>query len=99
MSDWLRPAAWGARKPRLARLPGGVYFIQCGAFTKIGHASDLNERLNALAAMIPFAVTIVRLEPFVDTAAARQREKQLHQRFAIAHHRGEWFATEPEIAT
>lgn len=65
---------------------------------KIGYASNLDERLTALAAMIPFETEIVHTERYVETEAARRRERQLHQRFAHSHHRGEWFTSEPAIA-
>lgn len=70
----------------------GVYFVQSGAFIKIGVSWHIISRvLNAAWAWNPHEVTPLGWIPQpteVDTYAVEER---IHREFAADHHRGEWF--------
>lgn len=77
---------------RRAALPSGVYFVQSGAFVKIGHASDVVQRVaQAGHAWNPHEVTPLGWLPAPDDRAAFQLERRLHIQFAAHRYRCEWF--------
>lgn len=98
-----RSMAWPWKSPeKLAaerRIPpGGVYFIQCGQFVKIGKACDIEARLRELELGNPHPMRVLGWEP-VPIASALDRERALHQEFAASRHRGEWFKLEEPLIT
>ena len=69
-----------------------VYFLECGGFIKIGFATDIARRLQAIQAMNPLDVTLVgRIR------ATLRVERVLQERFSGVHHRGEWFRPDPTM--
>lgn len=76
---------------------GGVYFIRCCDFVKIGIALHLTSRLQMFRLHNPHDLEVLHFIRTPGTAAARHIEKQLHQRFTHARHRGEWFRRCAEI--
>lgn len=71
-----------------------VYFIRAEdrGLIKIGVAKDPWSRLGKLRADCPCAVALLAFEDGDET-----REKELHERFASARLKGEWFAPIPEL--
>lgn len=71
-----------------------IYFIQDSATSriKIGHAEDPWKRLSHIQCSTPSDVAIVALEP-----GGAQRETELHEQFAAARFRGEWFSPTAEL--
>lgn len=66
-----------------------IYFLRCNCangFIKIGMARDLIPRIETLRAASPYELRVVRVLP-----GGRELERKLHERFAHAAHRGEWF--------
>ncbi|HXH91338.1 MAG TPA: GIY-YIG nuclease family protein [Thermoanaerobaculia bacterium] len=76
---------------------GGVYFLRCEQFVKIGHAADIRERLIDLATITPFDVEIVAYIAQPPGPHARALEKSLHARFSALRHRAEWFRLEEPL--
>jgi T5orf172 domain len=68
---------------------GTVYVIQSGAYFKIGHTTNLKQRLDALQLAHPASVMVCYQ---LDTPESASLECYLHQRFDRARVRGEWFA-------
>jgi hypothetical protein len=71
-----------------------IYFIECGAYIKIGFASSLKARLSSLATATPYPLKVLAA-----IKGDQQTERSLHDRFAAAFHRGEWFRKTPELLT
>jgi hypothetical protein len=74
----------------------GVYFVKCGPFVKIGCSNRLNERLRCIDLSVPFETQVLAVLD-VPNEDARQREAELHRRFAHLRHRGEWFRFENDL--
>lgn len=72
---------WTAKQP-------GVYVIKAHGWTKIGRASDVARRLHEHSTSIPRGFEVVAIFLCEQPAIL---ERQLHQRFASARKRGEWF--------
>jgi hypothetical protein len=71
---------------------GRVYFIQSGAFIKIGYTADVPTRLSAIKASSPLEITLIGT-----VAGTFELEAQLHERFKADHHRGEWFHATADV--
>lgn len=71
---------------------GDIYFLECGEFIKIGFSRNLKGRLDALSCGNPYDVKLL-----VTIRGGKHIEIDLHERFADAHHRGEWFHKTPEL--
>jgi Meiotically Up-regulated Gene 113 (MUG113) protein len=74
-----------------------IYFVHdsVSAAVKIGHAADAGKRLLGLQTGNPNELVLLGTLP-----GDRPQERQLHQRFAEHHRRGEWFhAPEAVLAT
>ena len=66
-----------------------IYFLRCNCtngFIKIGVARDLWQRIDTLKAASPYELRLVRV-----LAGGRSEERTIHEQFADARHRGEWF--------
>lgn len=84
----IRPS-YTKRRPIPVR---GVYFIDCGPYTKIGFtARQFRFRLDALKTGNPFDVVLWAAVP-----GDIRLEKRLHDEFAGYHHQGEWFQFDAE---
>jgi len=79
-----------ADHPQLRR--GSIYFIECGDFIKIGHASLVDRRFASLQGAIPYELKLLAV-----TCGSRDFEAKLHRRFAHLLHRNEWFRKAPEL--
>jgi hypothetical protein len=75
----------------IERRPSFVYFIECGGYIKIGYTS-LKARLSSLATANPYPLKVL-----ATVEGDQQTEELLHNRFADAFHRGEWFRKTPEL--
>lgn len=76
----------------------GVYFIQCGAFVKIGISTGIHGRIPALQAQNPHDLALIGFIPTnPKTSELRQLERAIHTRFAHLHHRYEWFRCDDEL--
>lgn len=84
--------------PKRAPPRCGVYFVQCGEFTKIGFSYDIQRRYLYIAASNPHGTTLSLVVNHGTPLAARQHERHLHKHFAASRHRYEWFRTEPDVA-
>lgn len=71
---------------------GSIYFIECGDFIKIGHASLVDRRFASLQGAIPYEIKLLAV-----TCGSRDFEAKLHRRFAHLRHRNEWFRKAPEL--
>jgi hypothetical protein len=78
---------------------GGVYFLQCEQFVKIGHAADIRERVVDLALLSPFEMILIGYVAQGSAAESRALEKSLHVRFAALRHRLEWFRLQEPLVT
>jgi hypothetical protein len=74
--------------------PSVVYFVRQGRKgpVKIGTTTRIYERLKELETGTSFRLRLLASEP-----GDRDRERELHRRFAPAHMRGEWFWPTPEL--
>lgn len=72
-----------------------VYFVQaaCGGPIKIGRAKDIEIRLKSLQSGNPELLVVLA----VLWGSWHREERQLHQQFASAHLRGEWFRPTDEL--
>lgn len=75
------------------RDPEFVYVIRSGAYVKIGAATDITSRRNALQSGSPEKLNIL-----AKLAGGFDLEKRLHERFLKQRHRREWFREEGELA-
>ena len=97
-AEGLHPDAWPvvamprtpdmcAPKPAREIKPPLVYFVNCGAYTKIGFTSqDLEFRVKAMMTANPLDFVIWAVIP-----GSLETEHELHAKFRDYHHRGEWF--------
>lgn len=71
-----------------------IYFVQQGDYgpVKIGLAKNVLKRLDGLLNGSPLELHLRAVMP-----GDRAVERQMHQRFAKHHIRGEWFQPDPEI--
>lgn len=70
-----------------------VYFIQCGAFVKIGYcARDPIRRLEKLQVGNPVALTLLAL-----IEGGKDVEREWHDRYDKMRERGEWFRLTPAM--
>ena len=80
---------------RITGLPtsafGGVYFVQCCDFVKIGYSRDIRKRVVGLSLTNPFRLELLAYVKSDDTLEARCLETELHDRFRAQRHRLEWF--------
>lgn len=88
--------ASSAVKAGLTALPG-VYFVQCGEFVKIGTAQHIANRVNSHQVSSPYPMTLLGSIVIPSLAVRRRTEKEWHERWAAAHHRGEWFHATSEL--
>jgi hypothetical protein len=65
-----------------------LYLIKCQQYYKIGVAADVEQRLAQLSTGNPFPLEVLAVYGF---ANAEPVEHAIHQRFANARVRGEWF--------
>ena len=72
-----------------AHLPGYVYVIQNGKYSKIGRTVNVSSRIDSLRYSIPSSLTLLASFAVDDMACA---EWLLHQHFLKKRLRGEWFA-------
>lgn len=72
-----------------------VYFARAGedGLVKIGHAKDVRSRLSSMQTGCPIPLTLLGVLP-----GGREREAELHARFADLRVRGEWFRAEGALA-
>jgi Meiotically up-regulated gene 113 len=82
-----------AARPSLPATPRGfVYFIECGDYIKVGYTGSVRARLTNLAMANPYPLKVL-----ATMEGSKQTESSLHDRFADAFHRGEWFRKTPEL--
>jgi hypothetical protein len=60
------------------------YFIQCGAFIKIGSSKDPHRRLKDMASNNPYHLTLLKIDLI-------HGEKHWHDKLKPAQFRGEWY--------
>ncbi len=87
-----RPSPSGKGRGRGFQARHYVYVVQVDRYIKIGVAVDVAARLRLITAWVPFPVELLAVFP-----GGRLVEHGLHQRFATARHRGEWYHRTPEI--
>jgi hypothetical protein len=68
------------------------YFVEVHGHIKIGIATKWKKRLSALQVSSPF-----QIKRLLVLDAYRGFERELHEKFAEFHVRGEWFKDSPEI--
>lgn len=71
---------------------GGVYFIRCEQFVKIGMGWSILARFANLQNASPFRLEGLAFIPCASESDALRLEQALHQRFAESRVRGEWFS-------
>lgn len=72
-----------------------IYFIQTTCergFIKIGTARNFRQRLDQLQRASPYRLKVVRTLP-----GGKTEERAIHERFAAARERGEWFNATDEL--
>lgn len=70
-----------------------VYVARCGDFIKIGLTTNVEKRIKALTGAMPFNVELI-----ASFQGNWDFEQALHNRFAVLHHRNEWFHCKDELA-
>lgn len=63
-----------------------VYFMQCGAYVKIGRSTQLRARFRELQTGNPYPMEVLAVLP-----GGYALERSLRSKFAELLHRGEWF--------
>jgi hypothetical protein len=77
----------------------GVYFLSSSGFIKIGLARCVVQRLRGLRLASGAPIKPLGFIPVPRSYwHARQREAELHARFAVQRHHGEWFTESLELA-
>jgi hypothetical protein len=71
--------------------PAVVYVIECAGRVKIGHSTNVRNRLAGISTSAPAAATICGTVEFPDADMAGRYERRLHERFAASRSNGEWF--------
>lgn len=75
---------------------GGVYFVRCEGFIKIGMSEDVRGRLVSLRRVIPMDV-----EPLgyiqASCKEALKIERKWHMEFSMLRHRYEWFNDDAQL--
>lgn len=81
------------------RMPagGGVYFIECHGFVKIGRSWSVADRLNSLLFACPLPMRPLGYIACDTYLGAIQKERSLHLQFSALRHRGEWFRYDQAI--
>ena len=71
----------------------GVYAVRVEGtgLIKIGHTANIKNRWNHIQTMNPSPVEVIAFMPEIDVWERETIESTLHQAFAEAHVRGEWF--------
>lgn len=85
------------RKPGYSRL-SGVYFVRSGDYVKVGVSAHVINRVqHACRAWNPHDVELLGWisEPHIESAEVL--EVRLHEQFASARHRNEWFHATDEL--
>lgn len=88
--DWINSK--GARKSRVNKRPGFVYFIRCLDAVKIGFATNTAIRFSTLQIASPHTMELLASIP-----GTQIDERLIHAKFAHLRTRGEWFALNDEI--
>lgn len=91
----LRPP-WGMA-PQPLEPTCGVYFMACENYIKIGCAGSVFKRLRDIQLCNPFPVRLLAVDATDSIAQARELERTLHKRFAMARAQREWFHDCSEI--
>lgn len=73
---------------------GFIYFIKLNEFTKIGMATNPQQRLLELSVSSPYPLTLLRS---VQTPTMRSSENALHNHFSKYHYAREWFLIPNEM--
>ena len=76
---------------------GGVYFVECAGFIKIGLAWVVQQRLVALQVSCPLAIVPLGYIHVETSTDALELDAELHKRFSKDRCRGEWFADTEEL--
>lgn len=77
--------------PARCSLLSGVYFVRQGDWVKIGVSSHVLSRIKHAILWNPNDLVVSWIyEPDMD--AAGTLERAIHEKFALAHHRHEWYA-------
>lgn len=74
----------------------GVYIIGCEElpWVKIGYTATVQERMHTLQTGCPYDLKLLCWEP----DAGFSVERAMHEKFALFHHRREWFWLTPDMA-
>jgi hypothetical protein len=75
----------------------GIYFIQSGAFIKIGQSINVCARYRGIQNANPKAVTPLAFIHVPTPIGMQAKEEELHALFAPLRERGEWFRDDPSI--
>jgi hypothetical protein len=86
------------RDPRVLTRDCGIYFIRCQQLVKIGLSENIPRRLHNLSNMVPFDLQLLAVQPCF-LPEIRERELELHERFKVLRHRGEWFRLEEPLTS
>lgn len=80
----------------VAEPPASGALAPCGP-VKIGISSDINGRMPGIQNGNPRPLSLLGVLPFIDRLAARDGERDLHERFADHRLSGEWFDPDPTL--
>jgi hypothetical protein len=76
---------------------GGVYFMRCGPYVKIGQSQNIRARCRELQTTAPEDAKLEAFLPIKSRYEARKLERELHRRFWALRNRGEWFRWEDPL--
>lgn len=89
---------YGDWKDAVAARPRYIYLIQCGAYVKIGVATEVEARLSELQIGNPAKLILIWKSSYFTRAQAYRIERRTHGLLASYRTSGEWFQVDPETA-
>ena len=69
-----------------------VYVIECGPYAKVGHASNVQQRVSDMRTGNPFDMAVAHAFRFQHRYLAIAGERHAHSVLKSHHHKGEWFS-------
>ena len=68
-----------------------IYFLKCNEFIKIGHTSNVRQRIMSIGRGMPYNVQLLALIVYDTKSKAIADEARLHKTYKNINHSGEWF--------
>lgn len=79
------------------QMKGGVYFLRCQDFVKIGCSVNVIARLEQYKGMSPFDCQLLAVAPCDSLSDAMRLEREYHELYADLRVRWEWFRNDDPL--